>query len=90
MPSRPTSAAVALLLGLAVVACPAAAQGPPAAPRPSKAPEENRDRGGGRTRPDRREPSVGQIALRERQRKCGVEWREMKAGGKVADGMKWP
>ena len=30
------------------------------------------------------------MAARERQRKCGVEWKELKAGGKVADGMKWP
>ena len=90
MPSRSTSAVVALLLGLAVVACPAAAQGPPEDAPAAKAPEENRDREGGRTWPNRREPSVGQLALRERQRKCGVEWREMKAGGKVADGMRWP
>lgn len=37
----------------------------------------------------RREPSMGQMAARERQKKCGAEWREAKAAGKTA-GMKWP
>ncbi len=90
MPSQRMSAVVSLLLGLALAATPAVAQDPPNEAPAAKAPEENRDRGGGRTRPNRREPSVGQLALRERQRKCGAEWREMKAGGKVADGMRWP
>jgi hypothetical protein len=38
----------------------------------------------------RREPSIGQAAARERQRKCAAEWKQAKAGGKLADGMKWP
>lgn len=37
----------------------------------------------------RREPSPGQLALRERQRKCGAEWREAKAKG-TTNGLKWP
>lgn len=37
----------------------------------------------------RREPSPGQLALRERQRKCGAEWREAKAKG-TTGGQKWP
>ncbi len=37
-----------------------------------------------------KEPTPGQSAARERQRKCGAEWKEAKAGGKVAAGMKWP
>ena len=35
-------------------------------------------------------PSAGQIAARERQKKCGEEWKAAKAGGKVEKGMKWP
>jgi hypothetical protein len=35
-------------------------------------------------------PSAGQLALRERQKKCGAEWRETKKAGKVEKGMKWP
>ena len=38
----------------------------------------------------RREPSIGQAAARERQRKCAAEWKQAKAGGKLADGTKWP
>jgi hypothetical protein len=34
--------------------------------------------------------SPGQIAAQERQKKCGAEWKEAKAGGKVAKDMKWP
>ena len=35
-------------------------------------------------------PSAGQKALRERERKCGAEWKEAKAAGKVEKGMTWP
>lgn len=37
-----------------------------------------------------KEPTPGQSAARERQRKCGAEWKEAKAAGKVAAGTKWP
>ena len=36
-----------------------------------------------------KEPSVGQMAARERQRKCGAEWKEAKAANRTA-GVKWP
>lgn len=36
-----------------------------------------------------KEPSLGQMAARERQRKCGAEWKEAKAANRTA-GMKWP
>jgi hypothetical protein len=36
-----------------------------------------------------REPTAGQMAARERQKKCGAEWKEAKAGGKTG-GLKWP
>ena len=35
-------------------------------------------------------PSAGMTAMRERQKKCGAEWKEAKAAGKVAKDMKWP
>jgi len=35
-------------------------------------------------------PSAGQKAMRERQRKCGAEWKAAKAAGKVEKGMTWP
>lgn len=37
----------------------------------------------------KREPTMGQMAARERQRKCGAEWKEAKAAGKTGD-QKWP
>ena len=32
----------------------------------------------------------GQIAARERQKKCGAEWKEAKDADKVEKGMTWP
>jgi len=32
----------------------------------------------------------GQLAARERQKKCAAEWKEAKAAGKVEKGMTWP
>ena len=38
----------------------------------------------------KKEPSAGQLAMRERQKKCGAEWKAAKAAGKVEKGQKWP
>ncbi len=35
-------------------------------------------------------PTAAQLAERERQKKCGAEWKEAKAAGKVEKGMTWP
>ena len=35
-------------------------------------------------------PSGGQKAMRERERKCGAEWKQAKAAGKIEKGMTWP
>ena len=35
-------------------------------------------------------PSDGRAAARERQKKCGAEWKEAKAAGKIEKGMTWP
>lgn len=37
-----------------------------------------------------REPSPGQSAARERQKKCGVEWRGLTDAQKTSQGPKWP
>lgn len=37
----------------------------------------------------KREPTAGQLAARERQKRCGAEWREAKGKGQTA-GMRWP
>jgi hypothetical protein len=39
--------------------------------------------------PTKREPTPGQLAARERQKQCGVEWKEAKAAGKTK-GTTWP
>ena len=41
-------------------------------------------------KPKKKPPSAGQLAARERQKKCGAEWKEAKAAGKVEKGMTWP
>ncbi len=38
----------------------------------------------------KRAPTPGQLAARERQKKCGAEWQKAKAEGKIEKGMKWP
>jgi hypothetical protein len=38
----------------------------------------------------KRPPTAGQMAARERQKKCGAEWKAAKAAGKIEKGMKWP
>ena len=35
-------------------------------------------------------PTPGQLAARERQKKCAAEWKQAKAAGKIENGMKWP
>ena len=37
-----------------------------------------------------RTQSPAMAAMHERQKKCGAEWREAKAAGKIEKGMKWP
>ena len=38
----------------------------------------------------KKEPSAGQLAARERQKKCAAEWKETKAAGKTEKGATWP
>ena len=38
----------------------------------------------------KKEPSAGQLAARERQKKCAAEWKEAKAADKVEKGTTWP
>ena len=38
----------------------------------------------------KKEPTAGQMAARERQKKCAGEWKSAKSAGTVASGMKWP
>jgi len=38
----------------------------------------------------KRPPTPGQIAMRERQKKCAAEWHAAKDANKIPEGMTWP
>jgi regulator of protease activity HflC (stomatin/prohibitin superfamily) len=38
----------------------------------------------------KKEQSAGQLAARERQKKCAAEWKEAKAANKIEKGTGWP
>lgn len=42
------------------------------------------------TKKDAGKTSPAVAAMRERQKKCGAEWKEAKAAGKVEKGTTWP
>ncbi|HEU5018006.1 MAG TPA: hypothetical protein VFT69_08535 [Pseudolabrys sp.] len=42
------------------------------------------------TKKAKRQPTPGQLAARERQKKCGAEWKAAKQAGKIQKGMTWP
>jgi hypothetical protein len=92
MSLRHTSALLAaLLLGAPAALAQTAQPGAAPVPNPLQAPATpaKRSRTPAAEKPAK-EPTPGQSAARERQRKCGAEWKEAKAAGKVAAGMKWP
>ena len=73
------SAFLAAALMAAPLVWPAAAQtAAPAAPATIPAPKATS------------KTSSAVAAMRERQKKCGAEWKEAKAAGKVEKGMTWP
>lgn len=95
MSFRLVPAALPVLLAALVLGAPAAiAQGtqpgaaPSTVPNPMQQPAAPAKRS--RTPSTAKEPTPGQSAARERQRQCGAEWKQAKAAGKVAAGMKWP
>lgn len=60
------------------------------APLPGFAPSAGAQTTTTETAKPKRPPTPGQLAARERQKKCAAEWKEAKAAGKVEKGMKWP
>lgn len=88
--------AVSVLIALA---SPALAQGgPPAAgagaaataPAAPEAKPARVPRGKEGQASSRKEPTAGQLAARERTRKCGAEWRALSVSAKAEAGPKWP
>jgi hypothetical protein len=43
-----------------------------------------------KTAKPKKPPSAAVQAMRERQKKCGAEWKEAKAAGKIEKGTTWP
>ncbi len=81
-----TTAPVAIGKLLATLSTLILATGLMVAPAPSSA----QTAAAAATAKPKKPPSPGQVALRERQKKCGAEWKEAKAAGKIEKGMKWP
>jgi hypothetical protein len=82
----------AVILGIGVAgAQPSFAQGAPTggAGKAAEQPAAEKASRGTRAARSRREPTAGQMAARERQRKCGAEWKEAKAANRTG-GTKWP
>jgi hypothetical protein len=76
----------ATMIAAGLIAAPALSQtaaAQTAAPATTTAPETT-------TAKPKKPPSAGQVAMRERQKKCGAEWKAAKAAGKIEKRMKWP
>jgi opacity protein-like surface antigen len=77
--------AVSALLLAPAAAAPVLAQGTSRTPAATTAPAATTT-----TAKPKRTISAGMAAMRERQKKCGAEWREAKAAGTAPKGTKWP
>jgi hypothetical protein len=83
MPNRFLAAALAaglIAASLPIVMSSASAQS--AQPAPAAAPAKT-------TKP-KKPQSAAMQAMHERQKKCGAEWKEAKAAGKIEKGTTWP
>ncbi|MEE8629479.1 MULTISPECIES: hypothetical protein [Methylobacterium] len=74
-PARIRPALLRAALAVLVVAAPASALG---------------EAGPGTEAAPRREPGIRALAARERQRKCGAEWRALAPSEKAVQGPRWP
>ena len=72
----------AVLLAAALVAAPLPKSISPALAQQSDKAE--------KTTKNKKEPTAGQIAARERQKKCAAEWKEAKTASKIDKGATWP
>jgi len=92
MARRMLMAALAAGFLFAVGAAPVAAQTAQPAPgtqTKKPAPSKEAKQPDGETK-KKRTLTPGQQAARERQKKCGAEWKAAKAAGKVSKDMRWP
>jgi len=77
-----SKALFAALLAAGLLAAPLGALAPNAAAQ-TAAPEKKDVKA-------KKPPTPGQLAARERLKKCAAEWKEAKAAGKIEKGMTWP
>ena len=94
MVRRMLMAALAAGFLVTLGSAPAAAQTPQPAPgtqtkKPAPTTQAKKPTPEGATK-KKRELTPGQQAARERQKKCGAEWKAAKASGKVSKDMRWP
>lgn len=92
MVRRMFMAALAASFLVALGSAPAAAQSPQTAPgtqTKKPAPSTQAKKPDGETK-KKRALTPGQQAARERQKKCGAEWKAAKASGKISKDMRWP
>ncbi|GJE26957.1 hypothetical protein [Methylobacterium organophilum] len=75
---------LARLLAAALLAAPLLVSGAAQAKEPAAVPPAATESA------PKKEPSLAQSAARERQKKCGAEWRALSATEKAAQGPKWP
>ena len=86
---RSSSILAAMLAASLLTAAPVLAQAPSSSSDTSVGQTATGKAGRARSARSTREPTASQMAARERQRKCGAEWKEAKAANRTA-GMKWP
>lgn len=77
-------------LPAAAQATPPSGTAPPAHETPTAKPRRSPPARPAEDGATKKEPTVGQLAGRERMRKCAAEWKATKAANKVEPGMKWP
>jgi hypothetical protein len=79
------------VLAQATTAAPGGTAAAPApAQEPSTKPSRRSRAKASKSETDKKEPTVGQMAGRDRMRKCAKEWKDLKAANKVESGMRWP
>ncbi len=78
------SAVAAALIAAPLLVHSAGAQTTTTTPAPATAPA------AAPAKKDTSKTTTAVAAMRERQKKCGVEWKAAKAAGKVEKGMTWP
>ena len=81
--------AVGMMTAPVAIGSAAAQTAKPAASKPASTPA-GAPAGAPATSTSKKPASAGQQAMHERQKKCGAEWKEAKAAGKVEKGMTWP